>query len=178
MSELIEVVVGVIGRPHGIGGDVVIDVRTDEPDRRFTTDAVLRGEADGRTYTVTRAVWHGQRLVVRFAELSDRTAAERARGSVLVAHVRADARPDDEDEYYDHQLVGLRALAGGTPVGTVTGVLHLEAQDLLVLDTDRGERLVPFVSALVPRVDLTEGVLEVADLPGLLSDEPAAGQEE
>lgn len=178
MSELIEVVVGVIGRPHGIHGDVVVDVRTDEPERRFAPDAVLRGEADGKSYTVTRSVWHGQRLLVRFAELADRTAVEQARGTVLVAQVAADATPDDPEEYYDHQLVGLRAVSGGTPIGTVSGVLHLEAQDLLVLDTGQGERLVPFVSALVPRVDLGEGLVEVVDLPGLLhDDEPPSGQD-
>lgn len=177
MSDLIEVVVGVIGRPHGITGDVVVDVRTDEPERRFAPDAVLRGEADGKTYTVVRAVWHGQRLIVRFAELPDRTAVEQARGTVLLARVPADAVPDDPEEYYDHQLVGLRVVSGGAPVGAVSALLHLDAQDLLVVDTDRGERLVPFVSALVPRVDLTEGLVEVVDLPGLLRDEPENGQD-
>ena len=177
MSELIDVVVGVIGRPHGINGDVIVDVRTDEPDRRFAPDAVLRGEADGKTYTVSRSAWHGQRLMVHFEELPDRSAVERARGTVLVAQVPADARPDEPDEYYDHQLVGLRAVSDGAQLGTVSGVLHLEAQDLLVLDTAEGERLVPFVSALVPRVDLAERVVEIVDLPGLLhDDEQATGQ--
>lgn len=177
MSELIDVVVGVIGRPHGINGDVIVDVRTDEPERRFVPDAVLRGEADGTTYTVTRCAWHGQRLMVHFAELPDRTAVERARGTVLIAAVPADARPADDEEYYDHQLVGLRAVSGGEPAGTVSGVLHLEAQDLLVVDTPGGERLVPFVGALVPRVDLAEGLVEIADLPGLLHDVPEPEQD-
>ena len=172
MSEFVEVVVGVVGRAHGIRGDVLIDVRTDEPDRRFAPGSVLRGAADGRPFTVARAAWHGHRLLVTFEELTDRTAVEQARGTVLVAQVAADDRPEDDDEYYDHQLVGLEALVEGRRVGTVTGVIHLDAQDLLVLDTEHGERLVPFVGALVPRVDLDAGSLEVVDLPGLLTDEP------
>ncbi len=171
MSEFVEVVVGVIGRAHGLQGDVVIDVRTDEPDRRFAVETELRGEQDGRPYTVTRAAWHGQRLVVRFAELPDRTAVEHARGTVLVARVPAETRPDDDDEYYDHQLIGLAARVDGQRVGSVTGVVHLGPQDLLVLATAQGERMVPFVAALVPHVDLDERVLDIVDLPGLLSDE-------
>lgn len=171
MSGFVEVVVGVIGRAHGLQGDVLIDVRTDEPERRFADGTVLHGEQDGRPFTVTRLARHGQRLVVRFAELSDRTAVEQARGTVLVARVPADTRPDDDDEYYDHQLVGLAARVEGARVGTVTGVVHLGPQDLLVLDTAHGERMVPFVAALVPHVDLDAGAVDIVDLPGLLNDE-------
>jgi 16S rRNA processing protein RimM len=84
-------------------------------------------------------------------------------------------RPDQPEEYYDRQLVGLRVLdAAGTEVGRVTGVAHLPAQDLLEIDTGAGEALVPFVSELVPDVDLDQGLLRLADVPGLL----AAGEGE
>jgi len=173
MTETIEVVVGKIGRAHGIRGDVTIDVRTDEPERRFAIGAVLRAEEGSRRFTVAAARDHSGRLLVHFAELADRTAAEAARGVVLVADVDPGELPEDEDEYYDRQLVGLRVRAAdGSEVGTVTAVLHLLVQDTLEIEMDcGGTRLVPFVSAVVPVVDLAAGEVQLADVPGLLVDE-------
>ena len=178
MTQSIEVVVGVIGRAHGIRGDVAVDVRTDEPDLRFADGAVLRAEDGRRTFTVDSSRDHSGRLLVRFAELADRTAAEAVRGTVLVVDVDPAEQPEDEDEYYDRQLVGLTAVAAdGTRVGPVISVLHLPLQDTLEIKTATGPRLVPFVTAVVPTVDLAAGELHLADLPGLLTeqedDEPA-----
>ena len=171
--DLVEVVVGALGRPHGIRGDVAIDLRTDEPERRFTDGARLRVEGSTRVLTVSSARWHSGRLLVRFDELEDRTAAEGARGLVLVTDVPADELPDDEGEYYDRQLVGLAVeTTDGRPVGRVRDVLHPGPQDLLEVETGAGTRLVPFVEALVPEVDLAAGRILVVDVPGLLSDLP------
>jgi len=171
--DLVEVVVGALGRPHGIRGDVAIDLRTDEPERRFTVGTVLRVEGSPRVLTVASAKWHSGRLLVHFEELADRTAVERARGLVLVTDVPADELPDDEGEYYDRQLVGLAVeTTDGRPVGRVRDVLHPGPQDLLEVETGAGTRLVPFVEALVPEVDLAAGRILVVDVPGLLSDLP------
>src|SRR3954452_3533209 len=89
----VEVVVGRIGKPHGLRGEVTIDVRTDEPDRRFTAGAVLRAEpprasASGLTrLTVVSTRWHSSRLLATFTEIPDRTAAEAARGTLLHAEI-------------------------------------------------------------------------------------------
>jgi 16S rRNA processing protein RimM len=175
MAKTVEVVVGLIGRAHGIRGDVTIDVRTDEPERRFAVGQTLRAEEGPRTFTVTAAREHSGRLLVHFSQLPDRTAAEAARGTVLVADVDPSERPEDEEEFYDRQLIGLAVKgADGTPVGTVTDVLHLPLQDTLEVETDAGTRLVPFVTAVVPHVDLAAGELHLADLPGLLVDEDPA----
>lgn len=174
MSELIEVNIGVIGRAHGIRGDVMIDLRTDEPERRFTVGSQVRIEDTRRTLTITKAVWHGGRLMVHFQGIDDRNAAEAARGTVLVCDVDPAELPTDEDVYYDRQLVGLSAvLDDGTRVGEVTQVIHLPAQDMLAIDVDGVERLVPFVNELVPRVDLDAGEVELVWMPGLLEDEGA-----
>ena len=174
MSELIEVNIGVIGRAHGIRGDVMIDRRTDEPERRFVVGSAVRVDDGKRHLRITKAAWHGGRLMVHFEGLDDRTAAEAARGTVLVCDVDPAELPTDEDEYYDRQLVGLTAvLADGTRVGQVTQVIHLPAQDMLAIDVDGVERLVPFVNELVPRVDLATGEVELVSLPGLLEDEGA-----
>ena len=177
MTETVEVVVGRIGKPHGIRGEVTIEVRTDEPERRFAAGTALRavppgGSAFGlSTLTVERARWHQTTLLVAFEELADRNAAESARGVLLHADLPADATPDDPEEFYDHQLVGLAAEdTHGVALGEVTGLVHGGAQDLLVVTTPDGrEALVPFVAALVPEVDLAGGRVVIDDRPGLVT---------
>lgn len=176
----IEVVVGRIGKPHGIRGEVTLDVRTDEPERRFAPGTTLRAEApagaDRRpaSLTVARARWHQSTLLVTFEELPDRNAAEAARGTVLHATIAHDETPEDPEEFYDHQLVGLDVVdTDGSPLGTVKALVHGSAQDLLTVRTADGrDALVPFVSALVPEVDLAAGRIVVADRPGLVSPFP------
>lgn len=171
--ETLEAIVGIVGRPHGVRGDVHIDLRTDEPERRFAKNAVVRLEGRHGAVTVASSRWHQDRFLVRFAEFADRTAAETLRGAILVADVDADEVPVDEGEYYDRQLIGLDAVVGDEVVGVIASIMHLPAQDLLVVDTGGGERLVPFVSQLVPEVDLVAKRVVLADVPGLLADEDA-----
>jgi 16S rRNA processing protein RimM len=114
---------------------------------------------------------HSGRLLIRFAELLDRASAEAARGTVLLASIEPDERPAEPEAFYDRQLIGLRALTpDGADVGRVESVLHLPAQDVLEIETADGTRLVPFVAALVPNVDLDAGRLTVVDIAGLLDD--------
>lgn len=177
--ESIEVLVGRIGKPHGIRGHVTVDVRTDEPQRRFADGARLRavppkGSAfalDALTVEGTR--WHQGVLHVLFEEIPDRNAAEAARGVLLYADLDPDARPDDPEEFYDHQLVGLTVYdTDGALRGEVAGLVHGGAQDLLSITTPtRRDVLVPFVTALVPEVDLAGGRIVIADRPGLLEPE-------
>lgn len=172
MAETVEVIVGIIGRAHGIRGDVGIDLRTDEPERRFGPGTRLRVEGGGRSLTVAQTRDHSGRLLARFEECSDRTTAESLRGAVLVVDVDADERPADAEEYYDRQLTGLRVLdAAGDEVGSIADIIHLPEQDLLEVRTPSGNRLVPFVRALVPMVDLAAGIVQLANVPGLLTDE-------
>jgi 16S rRNA processing protein RimM len=180
-TDLHEVVVGRIGRAHGIRGEVSVEPRTDEPERRFAVGAVLgtrnpqgsepTGPGRPSTLTVRSSRWHQSRLLVTFAEVGDRTAAEALRGLALVVQLDPDEAPEDPDVFYDHQLVGLQVVTGdGLRAGEVSDVVHGTAQDLLaVRTTDGREVLVPFVSALVPRIDVRAGQVEVADRPGLLS---------
>lgn len=166
--------VGRIGKPHGLRGEVTVDVRTDEPERRYAVGAVLRAQAPlGGTSSLTVAGtrWHQGTLLVTFDELADRTAAEAARGTVLSATVSTSEAPEDPEEYYDHQLVGLAAFdQQGRTLGTLTAVAHGAAQDLLTIRTPDGrDALVPFVRELVPTVDLAGGRVVIADRPGLVT---------
>jgi 16S rRNA processing protein RimM len=175
--ETIDVVVGQIGKAHGLRGDVTINVRTDETERRFAPGSVLEVEAPPgsastlRTVTVATRRWHSSVLLVRFEEIPDRNAAEAARGIVLHASLPVDASPEDPDEFYDHQLVGLTAYdLSGAELGEVTGLVHGGAQDLLAIRaTDGRDTLVPFVKALVPEVDVAGGRVVIADRPGLVA---------
>ena len=166
-----DTLVGVIGRPHGVRGEVAVELCTDEPERRFAPGQILREEGGTRLFTVRSVRDHSGRLLVRFAELVDRAGAEAARGTLLIAAVEPNERPAEPGEFYDRQLIGLRVTRpDGTDVGTVESVLHLPAQDVLEIQTAAGARLVPFVEALVPDVDLEAGRLTVVDVVGLLDN--------
>lgn len=165
----VEVIVGKVGRAHGLAGEVFVEVRTDEPKRRFaagTSFATPRGRL-----SVDSTRWQGRRLLVKFAEVGDRSAAEALRGVELSLGVPADERPDDPEEFYDHQLVGLSAYPRqGDRIGEITEVLHLPAQDVLVLQRPDGHTaLLPFVREVIPMVDLTAGRVTVTDDAGLLA---------
>jgi 16S rRNA processing protein RimM len=165
------VVVGRVGRPQGIKGEVTVEVRTDSPEERFAPGSVLLTESG--TLTVEAARDHSGKLVVLFEGVADRNAAESLRGTVLRVDARTLPELDDEDEYYDSQLVGLAVeQRDGTALGTVVDVLHLPHGDVLAVERpsepEAPELLVPFVRAIVPVVDLP-GRRVVVELPeGLL----------
>jgi 16S rRNA processing protein RimM len=170
------VVIGRIGRAHGIRGELNVEIRTDEPERRFAPGSTVI--CNGRAFTVESSRHHSGRLLVALRGVSDRTAAEQLHGSILEAEIDEAERPDDPEEFYDHQLVGLQARGpDDAVVGTVMSVVHLPHQDTLVVDADGREVLVPFVSALVPTVDVVEGYVRLADVPGLLDPEAAEAAE-
>ena len=165
------VVIGRIGRAHGIRGELNVDIRTDEPERRFAAgSSVVCGD---RTLTVASARHHSGRLVVSFKEIPDRTAAETLHGRMLEAEIDPVETPDDPDEFYDHQLVGLEARSGDAVVGTVTGIVHGPYQDTLTIDVDGREVFVPFVTALVPVVDVLGGFVTINEVEGLLDPDKA-----
>jgi 16S rRNA processing protein RimM len=175
------VIVGRVGRPHGVRGDLVIGVRTDEPDLRFAVGAVLDASqkpepaGDQHTLTVARVRWHSGQLLVAFEGVTDRSAAGELTGSWLSVDSAQLPRTGDPDEFRDHELIGLCVRTpDGEQVGVVTDVLH-HGQDLLVIKRADGgdqECLVPFVKAIVPEVDVDAGLLVIDPPPGLLDLEP------
>ena len=174
------VVVGRIGRPHGVRGLATVEVRTDDPDHRFAPGTVLITDPPRRgPLTVVDKRWHSGTLLLQLAAPSGevygtREAVDALRSTLLLVPVAELPPIEDPDSYYDHQLVGLAArLPDGSTVGEVTAVRH-EAQDLLVLrlrvggEVVAGEALIPFVSAIVPTVDLDGGFVVVDPPEGLL----------
>jgi 16S rRNA processing protein RimM len=169
------VIVGRIGRPHGIRGEVVVGIRTDEPDARFAMGSILDADDGNRRLTVSSKRWHSGQLLVTFEGITDRTQAAEL-GSTWLSVDSAELPPiTDPDEFRDHELIGLAVrTVTNQAVGVVKDVLH-HGQDILVIEaTDtREEHLVPFVKALVPEVDLAAGLLVIDPPPGLLDPNQA-----
>lgn len=161
------VAVGRVGSAHGIRGEVVVEPWTDDPQDRFAEGAVLQ-RAAGSTLRVASARAHGSRLLVRFVGIDDRTAAEALRGCVLLVDPAARPPLTDPDEFYDSDLVGLVATTtSGGELGPVREILHLPGTDYLVIDINGQDRLVPFVAAIVPTVDVPAGRIVVDPPEGL-----------
>ncbi|MDR0593920.1 MAG: ribosome maturation factor RimM [Bifidobacteriaceae bacterium] len=172
-----EVVLAVIGRPHGIRGDVVLELRTDRPEARFAVGSAYSVDrpAPGQPERLTlRRFQAGPRQVVAsFAEIRDRTAAESLRGAKLAAEVD----PNDEaDAWYPSQLRGAAvSLPDGTAVGVVKGLVMAPAQDLLEIDqADGSTALVPLVKQLVPVVDRKRMRVVIDPPAGLVAARPLA----
>ena len=168
-----QVTVGRIGRPHGVRGDVVVGVRTDDPELRFARGSRLDTDPVGvGPLTVASHRWHSGELLVRFAEIGDRTAAAEIGGTWLLVDSAALEALDDPDEFRDADLVGLSVrTVEGAAVGTVADVLH-HGQDVLVIDPSgpgRDQILIPFVKAIVPEVDVAAGILVIDPPEGLLN---------
>ncbi|GAA4218247.1 16S rRNA processing protein RimM [Streptosporangium album] len=164
-----QLVIGRIGRPHGLRGDVSVEVRTDDPERRFAPGtAIVTDPASTGPLVVESRRWHSGVLLVRFEGVNDRNRAEEIRGTTLVIDSADIPPPDDPDEFYDHQLIGLAVVTpDGERVGEVSDVLH-HGQDLLVVRRGGTEVYVPFVKAIVPVIDLKAGTLVVDGPAGLL----------
>ncbi|MBB1242091.1 ribosome maturation factor RimM [Streptomyces durbertensis] len=171
-----QLVVARIGRAHGIRGEVTVEVRTDEPELRLAPGAVLATDpAERGPLRIETGRVHSGRLLLRFAGVGDRGAAEALRNTLLIAEIDPDEVPDDPDEYYDHQLVDLDVVTTeGVHVGRIEEIAHLPAQDLLVVRrADGGEVLVPFVEEIVPEIDLEEQKAVISPPPGLLDESEA-----
>ncbi|WZH36168.1 MAG: ribosome maturation factor RimM [Microbacterium enclense] len=178
--------VGRLVKAHGLKGAFKLELYTDDPEGRFVP---------GNTFTLQvpeSSPWHGRPLTVRefrwmnshpvafFEGVDDRTAAEELVKAILwIDQDTADA-PAEDDAWYDHQLVGLEVVRDGEIVGRVVRVDHFPAQDLLIVRPSGEDRevLVPFVSAIVPDVDIAGGRVVVTPPAGLFEDLPSDENDE
>ena len=146
--------VGRIGRAHGINGEATIEVRTDEPDTRFAVGARVQTDAHGELLIKSNR-WHNGILLLGFENVSDRNQIEKLRDTLMYSDVDVDAPGEDADDYHVLQLIGCEAfLESGEKLGDVTDVINLPGQDLLAIASTQGEVLIPFVRQLVPVVDI------------------------
>ncbi|MFF3768722.1 ribosome maturation factor RimM [Streptomyces sp. NPDC002232] len=168
-----QLVVARVGRAHGIRGEVTVEVRTDEPELRLGPGAVLLTDpASAGPLTIESGKVHSGKLLLRFEGVRDRNAAEALRNTLLIAEVDPEELPEEEDEYYDHQLMDLDVvLADGTEIGRITEISHLPSQDLFIVERPDGtELMIPFVSSIVTEIDLEEQRAVIDPPPGLIDD--------
>ena len=162
--------VGRIGRAHGILGEATIEVRTDEPDRRFAIGALVQTDSNGELKVISGRVHNGI-LLLGFEGITDRNSIEKLRNTLLYADVDINESNDD-DEYHVMQLIGCAAvLESGETFGEITDVINLPGQDLLAIKTTQGEQLIPFVHQLVPTVDIVNK--KVVVIPPMITGEMA-----
>jgi len=165
-------VVGRIGRPNGLRGEISVSVRTDVPEERFAVGTEFTVAA-GRRLRVAGSRWHSGTLLLSFDGVADRDSAAELTGTTLTVDVSALQPLDDPDEFHDHELVGLRAeLADGSMVGEVREVLHGPGGELLVVSREaKADALIPFVHQIVPTVDLAGGRIVLTPPEGLLEED-------
>jgi 16S rRNA processing protein RimM len=173
-----ELVVGRVVKPHGITGELVVDVRTDDPEKRFAPGNRLllkpsRGGGKPHPVDVQSARPHGNRLLVRLTGVVGREAADALRGQLFVVDSEDLPQLDDPDEFYDHELEGLTVrTVDGQEVGAVAEVLHTAGGELLSVRTPAGrEILVPFVGAIVTSVSRADALIQIDPPEGLLDVE-------
>lgn len=179
--------IGRVIKPHGVRGEVVVDATTDDPKGRFAAGTVLEGRQTGKQLSLTVKTMrpHQGRLLITFEEIPGRTEADSLRGVRFFAEPVVD---EEDDAYYDHELIGLRVLnvgavseeeatarayEGALPepedIGEVSSVIRGPVHRLLEITLDAGgETAVPFVHALVPIVDLDNGAIVITPPEGLL----------
>ena len=161
--------VGRIGKAHGILGEATIEVRTDDAATRFALGAVVETDK-GTSLTVDSVRVHNGILLLGFEGISVRYGIVALRDTLLYAEVDIDAPGEDADDYHVLQLIGCIAnLEDGSKFGEVSDVLNLPGQDVLAIKTDTGEVLVPFVHQLVPTVDIKNKLVVV--IPPIITGE-------
>ena len=168
--------VGRLLKAHGLKGAIKLELYTDSPNERFVPGAVFELQVPeespwfGKTVTVTELRWYNQSPVLFLDGVVDRTGAESLIKAILLIDAEIEKLPDEPDAWYDHQLVGLKALRDGVEVGEVVRVDHFPAQDLLIIKTGDREVMLPFVKAIVPSVDIKAGTVTVTPPTGLFEE--------
>ena len=163
-------VVGRIGRAHGVRGEATIELRTDDPDSRFVIGNTLQTDPSSKgPLTIRDARFHNGTLLLSFQGVEDRNAVEALRNVLLLADINPEDANISDDDFHISQIVGCAVVdTAQKEWGVVVDVLQLPAQDTLVVKSDGKEILIPFVKAFVPVINVNEKVLVVKDIEGLL----------
>jgi 16S rRNA processing protein RimM len=170
--------IGRLTKAHGLKGGIKVEMFTDDPDGRFTPGAVFTLQVPdssawhNKTIELSELKWYNSHAVAFFKDVPDRSVAETLIKAILWIDHDLSEIPEEEDAWFDHQLLGLEVLRDGVKVGTVTAIDHFPAQDLLTVKTENGDVLVPFVKAIVASVDVKAGTMTVTPPVGLFEELP------
>ncbi|WP_310175742.1 ribosome maturation factor RimM [Enteractinococcus fodinae] len=164
-----------IGKPHGIRGEVTVELFTDSPEVRFAQGNVLTLQGHFRehpytTLTVETTRWHKNILLVKFVECADRTTAETLRNFELYDYIESVA--DDANSWYADELVGFAVHIDtwdSTAIGEVSNLITRNVQDLLEVRLNDGREFsIPFVEEIVPSISKERDAVLITPPPGLL----------
>ena len=170
--------IGRLTKAHGLKGGIKVEMFTDDPDGRFTPGAVFTLQVPdssawhNKTIELAELKWYNSHAVAFFKDVPDRSVAETLIKAILWIDHDLSEIPEEEDAWFDHQLLGLSVIRDGVKVGSVTAIDHFPAQDLLTVKTDNGDVLVPFVKAIVTAVDVKAGTMTVVPPVGLFEELP------
>jgi len=170
--------VGRLTKAHGLKGAIKLELFTDDPGRRFVPGAVFTLQVPtgtpwhGKSLELVELRWYNQHAVGFFKDVPDRTTAETLAKAILWIESDAAEQSDEEDAWYDHQLIGLAVMRDGVKIGTIARLEHMPAQDLLIVNTPNGDVMIPFVKAIVPSVDVAAGTVTITPPLGLLEEIP------
>ncbi|MDR6939100.1 ribosome maturation factor RimM [Arcanobacterium hippocoleae] len=167
-----QLTVAIIGAAHGLKGEVKLDLRTDVPEQRIQTGLAYETDpADFGPLEIVNVRKYKESVFVKFAQITDRSAAESLRGVKLV--IESDEIEAEADAWYPHELIGLEALdPEGYELGIVTGLQPMPMQDLLIVTEQDGRMVqVPFVKEIVTEVDIDDHCVVIDAPPGLFSED-------
>jgi len=168
--------VGRLTKAHGLKGAIKVELYTDAPEKRFIPGAVFSlqvptsSDWHGKKLELSELKWYNAQPVAFFKDVNDRSAAETLIKAILWIDQDLTLESDEEDAWFDHQLVGLSVLRDGTKVGVISKIDHFPAQDLITVETASGDVLVPFVKAIVASVDIEAGTMTVTPPLGLFEE--------
>ena len=161
-----QLVVGRIGRAHGVLGEATIDVQTDDPDLRFKVGSKLTLDS-GQELTIKSSRWHNQILLLGFEGVNDRNQIEALRDQLISSEVDLSALAPGE--YHYQQLIGCQVyLQNNDLVGQVSEVVKLPGQDLLSVDKNGSQVLIPMVKQIIISIDVLTKKIVVNPPEGLL----------
>ncbi|WGD38414.1 ribosome maturation factor RimM [Lysinibacter sp. HNR] len=169
--------VGRLTKAHGLKGALRLELYTDDPERRFFPGAEFTLQVPetspwhGKKIQLRELRWYNSHPVVFFVGVDDRTAADTLVKAILWIEEDPSEAAESDNAWYAHQLAGLEVRRDGISIGRVLRIEHMPAQDLLIVETSAGEVMVPFVSAIVPTVDLDGGFITVTPPHGLFEEE-------
>jgi len=183
--QRVELRVARLVKAHGLKGGLKLELYTDDPQLRFKPGTVLSLQVPtdspwfGHTVVVRELRFYNAQAVAFFEGIEDRTQAEALVKAILWVSDDVDTRPQEDDAWFDHQLVGLAVWRDGHEVGRVARVDHLPSQDLLTIEIEDGvEVLLPFVRQFVPEVDVDNARVTITPPGGLFEDGAAEGETE
>ena len=170
-GEPVYLAVGYLRRPHGVHGEILLDLLTDFPERLQTDDLVYVGEAHTPMKLASRR-GHAKGLLISFEGCQDRDEVARLRNSYVYV-LTADRPPLPKGEYYHHQLVGLQVIVSqtGEALGELVDIVETGANDVYVVKPETGrDILLPAIPEVILDVDLVRCQMNVFLLPGLLDE--------